>query len=423
MTRRSEVIIVGAGLAGLTCGLRLGEAGIPFTILEASDHVGGRVRTDSVGGFLLDRGFQVLLTAYPEAQQVLDYRALRLHPFRAGAVVRVDGMFHRISDPWRSPPAGFLSLFTPIGSFADKMRIAGMRRRVLRASPEELLLRPETTARRYLERTGFTKVIIERFFRPFFGGVFLDGSLETSSRMLEYCFRMFAIGSAALPAGGMGEIPAQIAGRLPEGSVQTGRRVAAARPGRVRLVDGTVLEGDAVVIAVDGVEAARMTGRLEEPRFRRATCLYFEAPAPPIRGPHLVLNGDGDGPINNLCVPSEVAPSYAPEGRSLVSVTAIDDAAGANPGIESAVRGQLEDWFGRSVRDWRTLDIYRIGRALPDQSPASLSPIQRPVAIEEGLWVAGDHRDQGSIQGAMVSGRRTADAVIAALEREAVVSV
>jgi phytoene dehydrogenase-like protein len=206
-SRDHRVLVVGAGLAGLCCAERLADHGLAPLVLEAAEDVGGRVRTDEVEGCLLDRGFQVLLTAYPTAREVLDYQALHLQPFEPGALVRCGGRFHRVADPWRRPFAALQGVFGPIGSLSDKLRVAALRRRVLQGAVRDLFERPERTTMAALREAGFSTAMIDRFFRPFLGGVFLDTKLETSSRMFEFVFRMFASGDVAIPARGMQAIP------------------------------------------------------------------------------------------------------------------------------------------------------------------------------------------------------------------------
>lgn len=197
-----QVIIVGAGLAGLACARTLHQAGLPFLLLEAADGLGGRVRTDRVEGFLLDRGFQVLQTAYPEAKRVLDYRALDLRAFAPGALVYFDGRLHRVADPWRQPQYLPATLLSPIGTLADKLRVARLRWRACRGGVDELFRRPETTTWEALRGQGFSASIIERFFRPFFSGVFFDRELAATSRMFEFVFRMLAGRRRPCPPGG-----------------------------------------------------------------------------------------------------------------------------------------------------------------------------------------------------------------------------
>jgi len=411
MTRAADVIVVGAGLAGLCCARRLGQRGFSAVVLEASDGIGGRVRTDQVMGFRLDRGFQVLLTAYPEARAVLDYAALRLHAFYPGALVRFGGRFHRVADPWRNPLDGVAGALSPIGSLADKLRVARLRQRVCAGSLEDLFARPETTGDRLLRESGFTDAMIDRFFRPFLGGVTLDRSLGASSRMLEFVLRMFARGDAALPADGMGAIPAQIAASLPAGSVRLAAPVAAIEAGRCILRSGEVIEGRAVVVAAEGPESARLLDLPAPSRGRAVTCLYYAAERAPIAEPILILDGDGRGPVNNLCVPSAVAPGYAPPGEALVSATVLGNPTDDDEDLDVAVRLQMTEWFGAGVRNWRRLRTYRIDHALPGTDTPTRDAPDRSIRLRPGLYVCGDHRSSASIHGAMISGRHAADAL------------
>jgi phytoene dehydrogenase-like protein len=401
-----DVLIVGGGLAGLCAARTLHAAGRTFAILDASDAVGGRVRTDIVDGFRLDRGFQVLLDAYPEAAAVLNYAALDLKAFHPGAMVHFEGRFHELHDPWRRPLAAIKSLANPIGTFTDKLKVATIRHRALQGTIEDRFRSPETTTLEALRHAGLSDVIINRFFRPFLGGIFLEPELRTSSRMFEFVFRMFSTGNATVPALGMGEIPKQIAAGLPSASIRLNTRVVEVTPGQVRLDDGETLRARAVIVATEGPAAARLLGGNISTEGQRVTCMYFAAPRSPIVAPMLMLNGDGSGPINNLCVPSVVSPAYAPEGRTLISATSLADTT------ESAVMDQLESWFGSPVTDWQHLRTYRIPYALPNQAAPALATPERDVRRAPGLFVCGDHMDNASINGAMVSGRRAAQAVV-----------
>ena len=229
-----DVVVVGAGLAGLCCARRLAEAGVDVLVLEASDGVGGRVRTDTVDGFLLDRGFQVLLAAYPEARRVLDYSALELRPFYPGALVHTGGRFHKVADPWRHPFDAVGALFSPVGTIADRARIVSLRHHVTAGTWDCLAERPERTTLEALRRAGLSNAIIDRFFRPFIGGVLVGRELGSSSRMFEFVFRAFALGDICLPARGMGAIPDQLHAALPAEAVRLGARVE-------RVEDGTVV--------------------------------------------------------------------------------------------------------------------------------------------------------------------------------------
>jgi phytoene dehydrogenase-like protein len=409
----APVVIVGAGLAGLRCAGLLAERGIEVEVHEASDGVGGRARTDEVDGFLLDRGFQVLLTAYPEARRALDYDSLGLGGFEPGAMVRMDGDFTLFSDPLRRPRTAPAALRSPVATLSDKLRLGWMRQELVARKPSRTLSGPDRTAREALEARGFSDQVIERFFKPFFGGVFIDPDLDTSSRLMEIFFRCFSSGDAALPAAGMGAMAGQLADRLKPGTIRFGRRVAEVRPGAVRLEDGDWQETPAVVVATEEREACRLLGTEPPGVNRTTTCVYFDAPAAEIDGRLLVLAPPGEGPVNELAIPSAVSPAYAPPGRSLVSVSAVGDQARRDDLLE-AVRAQLGGWFGRSIVDgWRHLATRRIDYALPDFGPGRFVPGGLSPRLEPGLFVCGDHRESPSIQGALVSGRKAAEAVAA----------
>ena len=412
-----EVVIVGAGLAGLACARELESRGVPWRVLEAADEPGGRVRTDEIDGFLLDRGFQVLLTAYPEARRVLDYPSLDLHAFEPAALVRAHGRFHLLSDPLRRPLRIPATLAAPVGSVVDQIRVALLVRRLRRGDPADAFNATDTTTETALRDAGLSDRIIERLFRPLFAGIQLDATLGTSSRMFAFVLRMLAEGASALPADGMKAIPEQIAAGLPAERIRYGRRVAEVEHQLVKPIVGTPLEAAAVVVATDGSTAAGMLDDVPDFGSNSVSCVYYAAESPPITEPVLVLDGDGEGPVNNLCVPSVVAPAYAPAGAALVSASVVEDRGVDANELESAVRAQLRMWFGAAVDRWQHLRTYRIPRAQPRQPPGVLEPPQRPVRTESGVYVCGDHRDNASINGALVSGRRAAAAVAADLDR------
>ncbi|MEX0324501.1 MAG: NAD(P)/FAD-dependent oxidoreductase [Puniceicoccaceae bacterium] len=401
----SDVIIIGAGMSGLACACALHAAGKQVRVLEASEHIGGRVATDTVEGFRLDRGFQVLLTAYPEAQSKLDYIALDLKRIYPGALVRYNRRWHRTADPFRRPVAGLLSCFNPIGSFNDKLLLGRMRLRGFDFSRH-----PDSrTALETLKAEGFSESMIERFFRPFLGGIFLETGLKTSVRKMEDVLRNFANGSAAVPAKGMGEIPAQLAARLPEGSIRTKVRVLGCGPGDVQLDDGSHLPAKAVVIATDVRAAQHLLGH-EGPQAKvnQVVSLYFDAPAPIPTRATLVLNADKRGPINNLINLSAVSPSYAPAGRQLISVSVVDATAAAAGNLVDRVREQLDVWFGPETSKWRHLRTYHIPEAVPAK------PVVPTIhaRIEKGLYACGDYSGVASLNTAMASGRQAAEAAL-----------
>lgn len=381
------VTIIGAGLAGLSCARELKANGIESVIFEASDGIGGRVRTDAYQGFLLDRGFQVLLTAYPECRRLLNYDALKLKPFYPGAMIRFGGKFHHLADPWRHPADAVSSLSSPIGTFTDKLRVASLRTSVTGVPLAELFSRPEMNTAACLAQYGFSDKMVDRFFRPFFGGIFLEHELTTSSRLFEFIFRMFSEGDTAVPSNGMEAIPLQLGHELD-----------------VRLNSPiTELPGGTVVIAAD---EPRANSLLDEPApvgARSVQCSYFAAEEPPISEAILILNGDGPGPVNNCVVMSAVAPSYAPAGAALISVSTLE------PASEEAIIAQLRDWFGIGVNRWLHLRTYSIPYAQPIQTRYQ----PRDVLVRPGVYRCGDYCESASLDGALASGRRAAAALIA----------
>jgi phytoene dehydrogenase-like protein len=402
------VAVVGAGLAGLSCAVALHHAGIPVRIFEASDDVGGRVRTDRVDGFTLDRGFQVALTAYPEMHRQLDMDALDLRAFEPGALVWRDGRGSVVGDPFRRPATTLATATAPIGSVFDKARIALLRRRLRGVHPVRLLQGADTSTRDALVEAGFSDTMIERFFRPLVGGIQLDPDLMDSRRMFDVIFRMLADGDSAVPAAGMQSIPDQLAARLPVGTIRLNARVTSTTARSVTIADGDEVGAGAVVVATEGPAANLLLGIAPVPS-KSVGAVYFDAPEPPAGGKYVVLDGTGRGPVLNVAVMSNVAPTYAPAGRHLV-VAAMPGYIGAD--IEDLARTQLRSWWGSQVDAWRHLRSYRIAHGQPGQRPP-FDPRQR-VRLTDGRFVCGDHRDTASIQGAMFSGRRCGVEVAAA---------
>lgn len=418
--RKPKVVIIGAGLAGLSCAVRLTERGIRTIVLEATDRVGGRVRSDVVDGFTLDHGFQVLLTAYPACRELLDYTKLRLQPFEPGALIRHGGSFAMLGDPWRRPLQAFRTAFCPVGTLGDKLRVAKLRRDASRGSLDDLYTRPDEPTHSRLGRLGFTPAFINEFFRPFLGGVFLDPQLETSSRMMEFVFRMFAAGDIAVPADGMGAIPRQLAESLPRGSIRFNQSVEAVEQGKIFLTGGESFEPAVIVVATESTAAAQIVGvpQLEAP-WRHTVNHYFAADRSPDNRKMLMLAGDEydfgqqesslkaeDRVISNVVVISDIAPPYAPPGRTLVSVSTTQP-AGFDVSGEGLipVRNQLTRWFGKQTANWEHLRSYSIPYALPVQSLSNITP---PLA-NGNIILCGDYCETPSIQGAMNSGLRAAE--------------
>ncbi len=414
MPQEHDVIVVGAGLAGLAAARQLSIHGVDVVVLEAGDDVGGRVRTDRVDGLLLDRGFQLYNPAYPEAARVLDHEALELKAFIPGVVAQTDRGPTRLADPRRQPRWASDALSSRSGRLAGKLRFAAYAWGTARQSPQERSDRPDMPAEVALLSAGVDPAFLETVVRPFLSGVFLEDRLATSRRFLDLVLTSFIHGVPAVPARGMQAIPEQLRDALPEGSVRCGVRVESVMDGRVS-TDAGELVARSVIVATDGPAAARLLPGLHVPEGRDVTTWYFLADGDPALltagAPVVVVDGRGRGPLVNAVVMTHAAPSYASGGRTLVAASALglhDDAAAT-----LAARNHLAQLYGVGTRGWEHVATYPVRYALPAMLPPL--DIRKPVSLGEWLFVAGDHRDTASIQGAMVSGRRAADAALAHL--------
>ena len=400
-----DVVIVGAGLAGLSASRFLTVAGFDVHVLEASDGVGGRVRTDHVDGFTLDRGFQILLTAYPELEKQFDVDALNLQPFDPGALVWMKGKGKVFSDPLRRPQSFVATAVAPIGSVIDKIRLALLRLSVTRGNGASLLAGADMTTAKMLNNRGFSKKMVQRFFTPLVGGIQLDPQLTASRRMFDVVFRMLNQGDAVVPAAGMSAISEQLASHTPVDKIHLNTRVANVTSHSVTTESGHNISARAVIVAVEGPSAAKLAG-IPPVQSRSVSCVYFAAKSSPTDKKLIILDGTGKGPVLNIAVMSNIAPTYAPTGQHLI--------AAALPGyvgddVEDVARKQLHTMFGSQVESWRHLRSYRIAHGQPDQSPP-FTP-KKKQHLDNGIFVCGDHRDTASIQGALFSGRRCADSV------------
>lgn len=398
------VLVIGGGLAGMACAASLEARGETVTVLEAGPEPGGRVRTSLHQGFRLDHGFQVYLTAYPEGERWYSLEQLRMRYFRAGALIRFRGQWHTVADPWRDLTTAWKGLLAPIGSVSDKFRIARLRLEVTKGSCERLFEKPESTVRAALEGYGFSPAMIDRFWRPWLAGIFLDPELGTSSRFYEFVFRMMSLGRVGVPAHGMGELSRSVAARVRD--LRLNQRVRCLAGRTVELESGERLSGDAVVLAVEGPEAERLLHRPARIGSRMVTTLYFAAQEPPREGGWLILNGDGQGPVNHLAVMSEVAPEYAPKRQALIAASVLGYGGLAEADLAGQVRAQLLGWFGSAVADWRLLRVDRIRHAHPAG--------RLEAGSEPGLYLCGDACSYPSIHHALESGRRTAEAILSA---------
>ncbi|GAB3259607.1 NAD(P)/FAD-dependent oxidoreductase [Larkinella harenae] len=418
MQSNSSVVIVGAGMAGLTCAVYLRQAGIEATILEASDGVGGRVRTDTIDGFRLDRGFQILLTAYPEARRLLDYDALNLQRFRPGALIHhQSGSSERwipFINPLREPSSVFQTLSSDAGTFSDKLRVVELMRQVSGLSTNDFFHQKATDTETFLEEFGFSEQIINLFFRPFFGGIFLEDALATSSNFFQFCFNMFYEGDAAVPATGMEAIPRQLASRLAPDQIRLNTPVRHIQGTTLYLDNGETVHAGTVVLAVDASSAHRLLGTTNSERdFTHTTNTYFAASqspklTQPRAGKLLLLNTNRQSAVHNLAILTDVAPSYAPTGQALISVSTQGLEVVNEKALTERIRKELVGWFGPEVEQWRWLRTYHIPESLPaywaDAHHAALKH-------DDHLYQCGDQTAYPSLNAAMQTGRRVAEMI------------
>ncbi|MFE2411577.1 NAD(P)/FAD-dependent oxidoreductase [Kitasatospora sp. NPDC059408] len=411
-----DVVVVGGGLAGLTAARALTGQGLTVQLLERADRIGGRMATRELDGFRLDDGSHLLNTAFPELRRALDVDRLELRPLAPGVLVHSAGRRYRAGDP-QLTAARQAAVRAPLGSPLDKARLGSYLARLAATPAGRIHARPETTAARAFTGHGLAPRTVDGFLRPLLSALLSDPALGTSSRIAELVLRSYARGRLCLPAGGIATVPAQLAAALPAGTVRTGIEVTGIAADGVETAAHGRIGAQAVVIATDARSAVELMPGLRLPDFHPVTTFFHAADRSPVNEPVLLLDADRPGGqpplVSHSLVLSELDPSYAPPGQALVATTVLGRRAfdaGGPAGLEPAVRARLAELYGTSTRGWQFLSV----RHLPDALPAMPPPHnpQRPVRVLAGLYVAGDHRDTSSVQGALVSGRRAARAVL-----------
>ena len=417
----ADVIVVGAGVAGLRCATRLLELGHDVVVLEREDTVGGRVRTDIVDGFRCDRGFQVLNPAYPAMKRWVDLDALELAPFRAGVLVRRSDTLAVVADPRREPR---LLGATLRSGYVRPLEIAALGRWAARvmASPDAVKAQPDRSLAESFDAAGVTGRLRTEVLEPFLAGVLVDSHGRTSANFTKLLVRSFALGRPGVPRLGMGALPQQLAAPL-GARVRLDARVDTVSPtgrGVEVLVDGTRLRARAAVVATDPVAAASL-GDIRPPEVRGLVTWWFEAPESPHplaliavdgRRGHPGGAGRSPGPVWNAALMTAAAPSYAPPGRHLVAATTLLDRPDGEAG-EAQVLSHVGEIYGVDTAGWRVVTRHRIDAALPALAPGA--PLRGALTVRDAIFICGDHRDTPSLQGALVSGHRAANAVHAHL--------
>ncbi|MEV0324439.1 NAD(P)/FAD-dependent oxidoreductase [Streptomyces sp. NPDC050658] len=423
---QADVVVVGAGVAGLAAAHQLTSAGVTTVVLEAAPYVGGRMSTEKVDGFRLDRIGQLLTTSYPELRHTPALDALVLRPFAPGILVHSDGRHHRAVEPASARGArGALTAAralasaprvpraartapraAPLGGALDQARLGAALARLAATPVERLLARPELPAAEALFARGLPSRTINGFLRPLLSALLCDPGLTTSSRCADLALHAYARGRLCLPEGGAEMLPELLAAALPPGTVRTGVRVTDVSTTSVTTAEHGELSCRAVLLATDARAAAELLPGLRVPPFHQVSVLHHAAPEPPLTEPALLLDADRSGPVAHTAVVSHVDPSRAPGGRTLVSSTVLGP-----PPDERAVLAHLAVLYGTSTARWETLAVHHTREAVPAMPPPH--DLHRPVRLLSGLYVCGDHRDTSTVQGALHSGRRAARAALA----------
>ncbi|MFG2607885.1 NAD(P)/FAD-dependent oxidoreductase [Streptomyces sp. NPDC048514] len=427
-----DVVIVGAGIAGLSAAHRLTSAGVTTAVLEAAPYVGGRMSTEKVDGFRLDRIGQLLSTSYPELRLTPGLDSLALRRFAPGVLLHRDGRIQRAGLPalggstrgalhavraLASAPRGPATTpgrgGAPVGGAVDQARLGAALGRIATVPVERLLARPELPAAQALARRGVPARTIDGFLRPLLAALLCDPDLTTSSRCADLALRAFAGGRLGVPEGGAEMPPELLARTLPVGTVHTGVRVTSVSTTSVTTAEHGEVRCRAVLLATDARAAAGLLPGLRVPDFHPVTVVHHTTDDPAAAfstGTSLLLDADRGGPVAHTAVLSNVDPSRAPGGRVLVSSTVL----GTPPeGVDTAVRIHLSRLYGTSTRRWETLAVHHTPEAVPAMRPPH--DLRRPVRLLAGLYVCGDHRDTSTVQGALHSAHRAAAAILADL--------
>jgi protoporphyrinogen oxidase len=409
---QKSVAIIGAGLAGLTCAAELQKSQTTFDIFEASDRIGGKLKTDYVDGFILDHGFQVHFTSYPFAAKHIDNDALNGKPFGNGSLIFWNGKLNLIA---KDQP--IVTALSPLFSLKDKLKTLMMTEAIDSQSDDNLKAKSEPkSAFGALTALKFSENYINRFARPFFGGIFLDRSLETCETQFQWIWKMLGKGNTVLPAEGIAALPASIAREIPTEDIHLNQPVS----GIKRVKNGLMLTTEkgesgpyqSVVIAANAKVIRDLVGIPVDTETLSSTCFYFRSPIPPVTQPYLILNGSNTGIVNHVAPLSVVQRTYAPIGEHLTSVNILGTPSGTNEEVAERIITELATWFpDRRVDEWKLLEAYEIKDAQLSQRPGFRDRNPDPVTKIKGVFLAGETTTSSSIDGAIESGEIAAKLV------------
>lgn len=412
-----QITIIGGGVSGLIAAKTLEEFGFSPTILEGSDRLGGRVKTDVVDGYQLDHGFQVLLSNYPAAVRYLDYDRLELQEFRSGAAVYKNGNLSYIGDPMRDSSVLFTTLFSRVGTLKDKWRILSLQNELKKKSIPKIFNTKEHTTMQYLKDYGFSPKIVKHFFKPFLSGIFLEEELVTSSRMFEFVYKMFAEGFAALPKKGMEAIPQQLAAQLSKTKIKLNTRVKAVTDTTITLDDGSEITSEYTIIAT---EAGNLISNLKNQSVDWKSCdtLYFTTPKRNTEKPFIGLIANADALINTIFYHSSVDMEHCGKDE-LLSVTVVKEHQLSEEELVAQVKTELQRECG--IKNLRFLKRYQIPKALPQLRNLQYDATPSETQLNERIFLAGDVQLNGSLNAAMLSGEKAALGLVQVLGKTGVI--
>lgn len=404
-----KIVIIGGGVSGLVAAIHCEKAGYEPIIIEAADRVGGRIKTDHKDGFLLDHGFQVMLTAYQEARRYLDYDALNLKSFASGAIIFDGEKTYTVSDPLREPSKLFGMLSSPVGSFKDKYLIWKLTQRLKGQKEDMLFLQQDQSTLEFLQSFGFSDNIIERFFYPFFGGIFLENDLRTKAGMFKFVFKKFSEGLAVIPAQGIEAIPKQLKSQLNKTTFLFNKKAVGVDGKKLQLDQGDPVEFDKLIITID---PSRILSNLKGQQldYVGTTTLYYQTPESILNAKSIALVSESNHIINNFCVLTDVAPSYSQSGASLISVT-IKDHAEKMDNLEDKVAISLKRLTG-TASNISLVARYDIPHALPVNEEMRFDMQFTSFTLTDDIYLAGDYLLNASLDAAMRSGRNAATAAL-----------
>lgn len=407
---KTEVVIIGSGLSGLSCAAHLAKAGVKFVLLERGEELGGRSRTEVVEGFRLNVGFQPLFSS-SDLSGVVEKTALDLRPFSKEIWIHHNERFIKVSKPWAGSLFGVGASFGELSTFADRRKLARLVREARDLEIVQLSSILETSTFYALHQYGFSTPMVENVWKPYFGTLFLDTSLETSSRLFwNYC-RLLTQGDLCLPGGGTGTIAALLASKIPPDAIRLKASIKAVEGKRVTLDKGAKIEASlGVVIATGYGEALKLLEETPPTQVHNGYCLYYSLPDTEYSEPVMILDGEGTGLVSSIMFPSALSPDYAPEGKTLCAIIVPVSPGFSERGLEAGVKGLLIRWFGPEVRAWTHLRTYPLEHAIPEHGSFRRGSQDHFHSLA-GIYMCGSHFGDPSVEGAISSGKNVAEAI------------